>query len=229
MQEKRVPLAKSVRWRRIRSQALPVVALLLAIVCSGWLWQRTGGLVQAIGEVDSPRVEMTSPIGGQVVAIPPETRRPWVVYDHVQAGDVIARIHDPQSAADDPTTIIEVQAPISGTLVALHSWPGQTVIAGSPIATIAADHGQHIIGYIPENSTVVAAPGMLVTLRARAVGARRVKSEIEQVGHQVEEVPQHQTSSLTTPEWGTPVRIKMPNDLVLRPGTLVDIMLRRSN
>jgi multidrug resistance efflux pump len=227
MQEKRIPLASSVRWRRVRSQALPVLAFLLAIVASGWLWQRTGGTVQAVGEVDSPRVEMTSPVEGQIVAIPPDVRRPWVVYDQVKEGDVIARIQD-QSADSNPESIVEVYSPISGTLVALHCWPGQTVIAGSPIATIAADRGRHIIGFIPEDSSVVAAPGMLVTLRARAVGARRVTSEIEQVGLQVEEVPRHQTSSLSTPEWGTPVRIKMPNDLVLRPGTLVDILLRRT-
>lgn len=222
-------MAASVRWRRIRSQVIPIAMFGLAIVASGWLWQRVGGTVQAIGEVDSPRVEMTSPVGGQIVAIPPETRRPWLVYDQVKAGDVIARVQDAESTEGDPqANIVEVHAPISGTLVELFCWPGQTVIAGSPIATIAADHGQHIIGYIPEESNVVAAPGMLVTVRARAVGARRVKTEIEEVGQQIEEVPRHQANNSNTDQWGTPVRIAMPNDLALKPGTLVDITLRRS-
>jgi len=137
----------------------------------------------------------------------------------VRAGDVIARVEDQQH----PGSFVEVTAPITGTLVAVHCWPGQAVIPGGLIATIAADHGRHIIGYIPESSPVVARPGSAVTLRARTPGSRRVTSRVEHVGQQIERIPRHQWATSTTPQWGTPVRIKLPNEVALRPGSLVDL------
>jgi multidrug resistance efflux pump len=199
---------------------------LSAVVASGWLWQRSGGTVQAIGEVDAPRVDVTSPTTGQIVELPHKTRGQWLVYDQVQAGDVIARIENPQL---EPGKFVEIQAPISGTLVALHSWPGQSVIPGGLIATIAADHGRHIVGYIPEGTSLTAWPGMPVTVRSRAVGTRPVVTEVEQVAQQIEQLPRHQWAGSATPQWGTPVRIKMPNDVSLPPGALVDVLFSRSD
>ena len=329
MQEKRIPLARTVRWRRIRSQTIPVLSFLLAVVASGWFWQHFGAAARGVGEVDSPRVDVVSPTAGLVISLPHQARGQWMVYDHVQAGDVIARIEDQQleisknllrqevtqlldqlkerqteTAADDggdpaaseavrlawqyeqsqllsldeqlaagaqvtvaenydlvsapaelpeavpaasrealarlretrrglelrrkelylSTQSLEIQSPISGTLVAVHCWPGQMVPPGGVIATVAADYGRNIVGYIPEESSLVARPGMRVTLRTRVAGSRRLTSEIEQVALQIERIPSHQRTVSTTPQWGTPVRIKMPSDAVLQPGALVDVV-----
>jgi multidrug resistance efflux pump len=326
-QEKRIPLSRTVRTRRIRSQVIPILSFSLAIIASGWLWRNHGAATQGVGEVDSPRVNVTSPTAGLVISLPHQSRGQWMVYDHVQAGDVIARIEDQQletgksllsqeikqlidqlkarqteSVEDDvaageavrgawqyeqsrlmsldgqlaaggqvtpddvfseasklPKAVsaasrdalarvrdarrglelrhnelqlsaqsLEVHSPISGTLVALHCWPGQTVPPGGLIATIAADYGRHIVGYIPEESSLVAKPGMRVTLRTREAGSRRLTSQIEQVGMQIEKIPGHQSGGATTQQWGTPVRIKMPSDAVLRPGALVDLVIDSS-
>ena len=117
-----------------------------------------------------------------------------------EAGDVIARIEEQPPEAGKT---VEIQAPISGTLVAMRCWPGQTVIPGELIATIAADHGQHIVGYIPEESSLAAKPGMRVTLRTRTAGGQRMTSEVEEVGQQIEQIPRHQRTSSTMPQWGT--------------------------
>ena len=329
MQEKRIPLSRSVRWRRIRSQTVPLLSFLVAVALSAWLWQHHGTVAHGIGEVDSPRVDVTSPTAGLVVSLPNQLHGQWLVYDHVRAGEIIARIEDPllesnknqlrqqidqlldavekrrdappdgdrgageatdaivrsawkneearlrrlneqlavapQATLDDdpdlvaappelPQTVsaaardalahvrgtrvalelrrveiqlssksLDVPAPISGTLVAVHCWPGQTVPPGGLIATIAADFGRNIIGYIPEQSSLIARPGMQVTLRARATGSTLLASEVEEVGKWIERVPIHQRSS-STPEWGTPVRIKMPGQAMLQPGALVDVL-----
>ena len=313
--------------RRYRS-----LSFLVAVIASSWLWQGYGGMAQSVGEVDSPRVDVTSPTAGLVLSLPHQARGQWLIYDRVQAGDVIARIEDQQLEnsknllqqevlklidevtleaeaigeggdaaaneairgawqfeksrllslddqlspelqvtpdvsrdADSPppempatvsatsrdalariretrrglelrsneirrsTKALELQSPISGTLVAVHCWPGQTVPTGGRIATIAADYGRHIVSYIPEGSPLVARPGMQVTLRTRAAGSRRLTSEVEQVGRRIEQIPSHQIAASKSPMWGTPVRIKMPADDLLQPGALVDVVFSKSS
>jgi multidrug resistance efflux pump len=330
MHEKRIPLAWSVRWRRIRSQAIPALTFCCALLATGWLWQWHGAAVQGVGEVDGLRVDITSPTAGLVIALPHETRGQWTVFDHVRAGDIIAKIDDqqfeasksllrrdiedqlgqlnqlktqevsvedataseavqrawefeqsrlqtleqllaaglqvtPAESADVPPTppelptsvpdtirdeilraretrrgldlrweelslrsgLLEIPAPISGTLVNVYCWPGQIVAPGGLIATIAADHGQHIVGYVPEQSTIEPKVGMQVTLRARVAHSPRITSTVEEVGKQIQQLPSHQRAIANIPQWGLPVRIKMPSDSSLRPGTLVDIMFQR--
>jgi multidrug resistance efflux pump len=305
---------------------------MVAVVVSSWLWRNYGGMVQGVGAVDAPRVDITSPAAGLVISLPHESRGQWLIFDHVQAGEVIARVEDQQlersknvlqqevlkllddvtiqaEAAgenlDAPTSgpvvsvwqderlrlmsldeqlssepqtatvgsrdgagprpelastasaasrdalarirenrrslelraneirltakALELKAPISGTLVALHRWPGQIVPPGGRIATIAADYGRHIVSYIPEGSPLVARPGMQVTLRMRAAGAPRITSEVEQVGRRVERIPSHQVAASKSPMWGTPVRIKMPSEAILQPGALVDVTFNSSS
>lgn len=326
MQEKRIPLAWSARWRRLRLHAIPVVCFILAIVTCGWLWQRHGATVHGLGQVDALRVDVTSPNEGLVVALPRQAGGQWSLYDHVQAGDVIARFDDrqllvtrnqlrqeirqlleqidgwqvepvgdagaaastavgrvlqgersrltaldqwladePQPGAAAPSEragevaepldavpktdrialerlgdarrgielrvddlrlrgeLLEVHAPISGTLVAVDCWPGQAVHEGAPIATIAADHGRHIVSFLPEDSRIVAEPGMQVSISSRVAGSHRITSQIERVGRQYERIPSRFNQNASSSRWGLPIRIKMPADAPWRPGALVEI------
>src|SRR5262245_15627758 len=136
MQEKRVPMAWSVRWRRIRSQGIPIAIFLVSLVASGWLWRERGVGVQSVGEVSSAQVDVTSPTTGRIAAVPNQSQGQWSVYDHIEAGEVVARI---EVQAGETGKTVEIQAPISGTLVAIRCSPGQTVTPGQLIATIAAD------------------------------------------------------------------------------------------
>ena len=95
-QENRIPVSRAVRWQRIRYRAIPVLSFIVAIVASSWLWRNYGGMAQGVGEVDSPRVDITSPTAGLVMSLPHEARGQWLIYDHVQAGEVIARVEDQQ-------------------------------------------------------------------------------------------------------------------------------------
>jgi hypothetical protein len=77
---------------------------------------------------------------------------------------------------------------------------------------------------LPEDSRLDPEPGMQVTLRPRTPGATLLTSEIEQVGRQIEHIPARYLLSPTSPQWGIPVRIKMPSDASLRPGATVDVV-----
>jgi multidrug resistance efflux pump len=121
----------------------------------------------------------------------------------------------------------EIRAPISGTLIAVYCWPGQTVHQGALVATIAADHGGHIVSYLPEQSSLEPRAGMRVTVRPRVPGSPRLTSEVEKVGRQIRRIPDHQLGSTTIPQWGLPVRIKLPTNATLQPGALVDVVFHR--
>jgi hypothetical protein len=216
----RIPRSPAVTWRRLRAQGVPVVVFLLAAGACTWLWTRSGGAVSAVGKVEAQRVDVTSPAAAVVVRLPNHAGGQWSVYEHVQADDVIAVLENQQH---DPAEVIEVRAPISGTLVAIHCWPGQSVIPGGAIATIAADYGRHLVGYLPEESPIAAKPGMRVTVRPRTGARMAFTSEVELVASQIEPLPRHQWAASSMPQWGLPVIIKMPSDVLLPPGSLVDL------
>jgi multidrug resistance efflux pump len=117
-----------------------------------------------------------------------------------------------------------IRAPITGTLVDVFCSPGQRLHAGAPIATLAADYGSSIVSYLPEATRFEPLPGMRVTLRTRAVGAKAVDSEIEEVGRQIEPIPTSLAPNPAIPERGLPIRIALPAQTDLQPGVLVDII-----
>jgi hypothetical protein len=216
----RIPRAQAVTWRRLRAKGVPILVFVVAVGASAWLLIRTGGSVSVVGKVDSLRVDVTSPAAAVVVDLPNRAGGQWSIYEQVQAGDIVAVLEDQQQ---EPVKVIEVRAPISGTLVGIHCWPGQSVIHGGAIVTIAADHARHLVGYLPEEVPLVAKPGMRVTVRPRTGMKTTFTSEVEFVGNQVEPLPGHLCAAATMPQWGVPVRIKMPSEIILPPGSLVDI------
>ncbi len=118
---------------------------------------------------------------------------------------------------------LEIRAPISGTICAIHGWPGQSLRAGDPVVTVAADQGRYIVSYVRQEQRLQPKVGMPVWLRVRGSGNRLVKSVVQRVGPQVETVPLHQQRDPRVQEWGQPVCIQPPENLELRPGQLIDI------
>lgn len=119
-----------------------------------------------------------------------------------------------------------VRSPLAGTVTAIHGWPGQNLRIGTPIMTIAAREGQYILGYVRQERGLRPRVGMNVDVKVRSLPRRSVASVVQQVGPQVEPVPLHQLRDPKIPEWGTPVRIVLPEALDLWPGELVDLVFR---
>jgi multidrug resistance efflux pump len=122
---------------------------------------------------------------------------------------------------------LEILAPITGTICAIYRWPGQTIRSGDPIMSIAADNGRYIVTYIHQEQILNPEPGSPVLIKARNPKAVALASTVDQVGSQIELIPQHQRRTAQTPEWGLPVRIAipkiLPKNFFVRPGELVDV------
>jgi multidrug resistance efflux pump len=121
---------------------------------------------------------------------------------------------------------LEIRSPIDGTVVAIVRWPGQAVRAGDPIATIAAEQAQYIVGYIRQQQRFQPTVGGAVDIRLRSNPTEAIAGFVDRVGPQVESVPAHQLRDPRVSEWGLPVRVVLEGQRELRPGELVDLKFR---
>lgn len=134
-----------------------------------------------------------------------------------------ARIRELELQAES----LEIRAPMKGTVTAIYRRAGQVVQPGEPVVAIVADGSDYITAYLRQRQNIKPSVGMPVDVRARSARRQPVPSMIEQVGPRVERVPPQQLYDPQVPEWGIPVRIKLPAGFDATPGELVDVTIRR--
>ncbi|MCC5821762.1 MAG: HlyD family efflux transporter periplasmic adaptor subunit [Phycisphaerales bacterium] len=380
MARSRIPTPFNIRFQRWRERFGPVLALLLCVPITGWMWARHAGVIGEIGEVLAVRVELAAPADGTIVAVGDRYPRP---FDTVRAGELIARLDDrpvlaalatlqarigvtqgelaaetarwrlgrgenergqeitrqrllieiqelrldildrraaiefdqielrrvehaidglrqlvdrgsetdftltqerlrrdalgrrieeqraamrtaetqltetlerleaiPEGPAHDledwlaPIRAafrvheaeirelelvadgLQIRVPIDGMISAVHARPGEHVRAGLPLVTIASEQADTIVTYIRERNPVPLEIGGVVELRPVHHRGAPVRGAIDQIGVQVELVPEHQRTSPGRMEWGLPVRISMPEGLDVRAGELVRVVFK---
>ena len=128
---------------------------------------------------------------------------------------------------------LQITAPIGGVIAAVHRRPGQRVVAGDPIVTIASKEMTYVLSYVRETNPTPLRPGMGVVLRLRKPGATHqdFRTQVEEVGPHVEPVPPHQLNDQSLAEWATPIKIRIPDSLRqqgVRPGDLLNVILHDS-
>ncbi|MBN2024904.1 MAG: HlyD family efflux transporter periplasmic adaptor subunit [Pirellulales bacterium] len=119
--------------------------------------------------------------------------------------------------------MMELRAPVSGVISAIHLYPGQAAKAGEWIMTIAADKADHITAYVRPEQRLRPTVKMPVGVRARVPGQRMLAAAVESVGAQWEPMPLELLRDQRIPELVLPVRVTIPQDLKVRPGEIVDI------
>jgi hypothetical protein len=113
-----------------------------------------------------------------------------------------------------------LKAPCSGVVTEIKHQAGEFVKQGQDIMTITEESGSYITSYVRVGNGVIPTRDQEVMVRGQD-SRRSVRARVQEVGAQIEPIPEHQLSSAKKPEWGVPVRISMPVDLPLRPGELV--------
>jgi multidrug resistance efflux pump len=275
----KIPTPMKLQMRRFRYSILPIAVFLLALMATIYLWKGYGGTPHGLGEVSAISLKVAAPLDGRLAASEQFPR----LYDHVNAGDVLARfeadqdieraaalqedrdrkqkefaaaqeeLKAAQAANDKPkaeslklqisslkraldevdaeykrvdrrVTNAEVKAPISGTVTAVWRQPGEFAKQGQDILTITQDAGGHIISFVRPGTGVMPKKDMKVVVRGQD-STKSASTIVQEVGTQVQPVPEHQLVNARKPEWGFAVRIAMPNssELPLRPGELVTL------
>jgi hypothetical protein len=110
--------------------------------------------------------------------------------------------------------------------MAVNKRPGEGVMLGKPIVTIAADRSEFIIGYLREDHMIRPTEGMVVQIQSRTKPARSYRSHVQSVGAQVEAMPFRYWRNPTVPEWGLPIQVALPEGIPLAPGEMVDLVVR---
>jgi multidrug resistance efflux pump len=115
-----------------------------------------------------------------------------------------------------------IHSPVSGKVTEVFRQPEEFVKQGQEIMTITPDTGAYIVSYVRPESAVRPKKDMRVVVRNQTRRKSAV-SIVQEVGTQVQPIPEHQLVNSKKPEWGIPVRIAMPDPtlLPLMPGELV--------
>jgi multidrug resistance efflux pump len=127
---------------------------------------------------------------------------------------------------NDPVTTLV--APMDGTVGAWLRRPGEFLLEGEPVMTIQAHRAERIVGYMRQPIGFDPKAGMAVQVVRRTSSRERFPSVIQHVGSQFEPI----TNALALVrdgalmDVGLPVIIDLPADQAVRPGEMVDVLVR---
>jgi multidrug resistance efflux pump len=125
-----------------------------------------------------------------------------------------------------PITLV---APISGMISSVQRRTGEQILPGETIMVVNSPTAERVVGYMRQPYPVQPEIGMEAMLMTRELNRRKYVGSISQVGVQVESV----TNSLAVLrpgalfDTGLPIVIDLPPDSDIRPGEIVDIVIRR--
>lgn len=119
-------------------------------------------------------------------------------------------------------------APIDGTVGPFLKQAGEYVLEGEMLTAVQSDRAERIVGYLRQPFGFEPRAGLPVTVRLRSGLRRAFQSEIRHVGPQFETV----TNALALVREGMlvdaalPVFVEIPADVQIRPGEVVDLLVR---
>jgi len=130
-----------------------------------------------------------------------------------------------QIEALEPLQALKLTAPIAGVVSQIQHWPGEAVLAGEPILTIAEVKPTEIIAYALEDQVNQIQKGMVVELvkQSEPKKIEIARSQIIYIGPIVEQLPPRLWRNPNIPEWGRPFLVKAPPQMKLIIGEVVGI------
>ena len=119
-----------------------------------------------------------------------------------------------------------LRAPMDGIITAIYHRASESVTAGEPILAVASQTPVRIVGYLRAPNLDAARPGMKVRVRTRNAHRETALAQVTEVGLQLENPPAALANPLgPAADLGLPVEISLPENLVIRPGELLDLTL----
>jgi multidrug resistance efflux pump len=125
----------------------------------------------------------------------------------------------------------ELLAPMDGFVSAVHRQSGESVLAGEAILTISGTRSERIMAYLRQPLQVEPTVGMRIEVRSRSRMRNVALAEVVSVGSQMEpilpELLPMRPGGMDLVEYGLPLVIRLPPELGLIPGEIVDLRAAR--
>lgn len=132
-------------------------------------------------------------------------------------------IDEQLAAARQTGDLLNIVSPFRGQVDRASVGPHENVTAGTPIITITQMRGKFVIAYARENRGQLATPGSPVVIGLRGQNNPTADSFVDSVGATFVSIPPRQRLNSNIEEWGRVIRIPVPDDFFLVPGSLVDV------
>jgi multidrug resistance efflux pump len=184
--------------------------------------------------IGAPLISVSSLSAGQIVSVNVG------IGDRVQQQEVVAEIAAPrfsdggshQGFSGVPGSRASVEAPVSGYVAAVWTYPGAVVAAGMPIVTLFDDSSVWVTANINENQITDIRPGQMVDVTVDCLGGVTLKGKVEGIARATASsfslLPSGSTSAnFTKVAQVVPVRITLDNTdgLSLIPGSSVEVKI----
>lgn len=124
-----------------------------------------------------------------------------------------------------PSTL---RSPINGVVSFVHHYPGEKILRGTAVATVASSVSTNIIGYIRQPITVVPTTNDTVQIITRTQPRKVLEGRIRHIGAQLEAInPALVSVDASRFEWGLPIQVEVPlaEGLKLIPGEFVTLAI----
>ncbi len=120
---------------------------------------------------------------------------------------------------------LALKAPIDGQINQIFYRPGETVLAGVPLLSVASPDGNRVVAYLDADMLGGLAIGSTAEVRERGRNTVVANARVLRVGAQVDPLPPQLLPTPDFPRWGLPVLVDDVPAGMFRPGTVVDVRI----
>ena len=216
----RIPIPPPQRWEIFRERIFPVLCFIATILACAALWRHESRVAPfALGEVHVETAKLRSPIDGEVLAMDDSPNGQWPKFGEVKKGSVAARVKGSSEGAE----AIDIPAPFTGAVTAIHAHAGQHVIRGDAILSLTSPEVKYLVCHLPQAGQAPPKVGAAVDIRGLGQATAWTRSVVLAVGPAVEEAAPSEGFDAARPVRGLPLRVAVPPEMSLLPGSLVEV------
>lgn len=134
-------------------------------------------------------------------------------------------------AIESQLSPVVLLSPIDGFVSAVHRRTGEAVMPGEPIVTVSIKRSDRITAFIRQPVRIDVQKGMSFEIRSRSLNRAVAVGEVIAVGGQMEpilpELLPMRPNTASNIEYGLPIVVRIPPELALVPGEIVDLAPKR--
>jgi multidrug resistance efflux pump len=221
-----------------RRKLILVIAIVLVVAAIGigsYLWyQSSGRVATSNARITAPLIPVSTLTSCQIITLDVD------LGSYVEQGQIIAEVGQPrpfdptdrQGAKAVPIGKAGIEAPVSGFVAAVWTYPGAIVSPGQPILTIFDSSNVWVTANIDETKLNRIRPGQSVEIKVDSLGGATLKGNVEGIGAATAATfsllpQQNTTGNFIKVVQVVPVKITIenPEHILLIPGTSVEVKI----